>query len=300
MFEPEVILGIIDKTINNNVVFGDLLSPDDKYSLIKKSLIRTSEPGEILCTQNQYNNTLFLIISGEVEIRAVSNGNETSLSKLGEGELVGEISALFMTPCIATATVTQPSVVLEISYEVFSNILSNNVEIQNIFNKRCKNRIIETTLRCAPIFDTLDKQSFNEICYVSSVVTVKKDNVIATEDKMEKNMYVIGSGTARVYITIDGKEITIAFLQSGDYFGEYSLFIGDARCASVSALTDMQLVLLQGEAFESFIEYNEETENQINQEAIERKQSLDRMRYNLTTRQAAEHQLSHIQNRLSM
>ena len=104
---------------------------------------------------------------------------------------------------------------------------------------------------------------------------------VAHEGKMEKNMCIIGSGTARAYINVGGKEITIALPQSGDYFEEYSLFTGDSRCASVSALTDMNLVIFQGEAFESFIEYNEDTEEMITQQSLNRKQSLDLMRSNL-------------------
>ena len=300
MLEPEVILGIIDKKLKTNTVFGDLLSTENIASLVNNSLVRIAEVGQILCQQSQYSNTLFLIIDGEVEISAESNGKETSLGKLGEGELVGEISALFMRPRIATATVTQPSVVLEIPGEVFSGILSDNPEAKHTFIKRCKKLVIETTLRCAPIFNNLDKQSFSELCYLSSIVTTKKDQVIAHEGKMEKSLYVIGSGTARAYITIGGKEITIALLRPGDYFGEYSLFTGNSRCASVSTLTDMQLVLLEGEAFQCFIDYNEETEEKITLQTHDRKQSLDHMRDNLVARQAAESRLNQIQNRLGI
>jgi CRP-like cAMP-binding protein len=89
MLEPEIILGIIDKQIKNNAIFGDLLSPEDLISLINKSLIRTAEVGQILCQQGQYNDTLFLVIEGEVEISAESDGKETKLATLREGELIG-------------------------------------------------------------------------------------------------------------------------------------------------------------------------------------------------------------------
>lgn len=254
--------------------------------------------GEVLCEQNQYNSTLFLVIEGEIEISAKSNGKNTLLGKLGEGELVGEISALFMIPRIATATVVQPSVVLEISGEIFSSMLSSNPSIKRTFDKRCKNLIIETTLRCAPTFNNLDAQSFSELCYISSIATAKKGEVICNEGTMEKSMYVIGSGTARAYITVGGKEITIALLNRGDYFGEYSLFTGDSRCASVAALTDMQLVLLEGETFQSFIEYNEDTDEKINQKSLDRKNSLDQIRNNLMTPPEVESHLNQIQTRL--
>jgi len=300
MLEPEIILGIIDKSIKRNTVFGDLLSPEDKASLMNSSLIRPAEAGQILCQQDQLDNTLFLVVDGEVEISSEINGKITSLGKLGAGELIGEISSLFLIPRIATVTVTKPSVVLEIPGEVFSDILSKNPGIKDTVNKRCHNRVIETSLRCVPVFNDLDMQSFSELCYMSSIVKENKDKIIIHEGKTERKLYVICSGTARVYITIGGKEITIALLRPGDYFGEYSLFTGENRSASVSALTDLQLILLEGEGFHSFIEYNEETEDQISLDSLQRKQSLDHMRDNLAARQSAEMRLNLVQTRLSM
>lgn len=63
---------------------------------------------------------------------------------------------------------------------------------------------------------------------------------------------------------MDGKQITIALLHPGDYFGEYSLFSGDARSASVSAIADLQLVVLKGESFQDFIDYNQDVGEKIN------------------------------------
>ena len=112
-------------------------------------------------------------------------------------------------------------------------------------------------------------------------------------------MYVICSGTARVYITVNGKEVNIALLHPGDYFGEYSLFTGEARSASVSALTDLQLVELKGESFHSFIDYNEDAEYKISLESFQRQDQLELMRDSLIARQAAERRLSQVQNMLS-
>ena len=204
MLDPEVILGIIDR----NAVFGDLLTSENKTFLINNSLVRPVETGEVLCQQNTLDNTLFLIIDGEVEISIASDDKITTLGRLGAGELVGEISSLLLIPRIATVTVTEPSVVLEIPCEVFSEILAGSVDMQLLVNKRCHNRIVETSLRCVPAFNDIDPQSFSELCYISSLVKANKNDVIVHEGKLERQLYVICSGTARVFITVGGTEIT--------------------------------------------------------------------------------------------
>lgn len=296
MLDPEIILGIVDNSLKRNAVFGDLLPPESKASLVKNSLIRFAETGQILCRQGQDDNALFLVIDGEFEVSTESNGRTTSLGKLGPGELIGEIAALFLIPRIATVTATRPSAVLEIPCEIFSELLAENPAIRAAVNKRSRNRVVETSLRCVPIFNDLDAQPFGELCYLSSVVKAKKNEVIVREGGTERSMYVICSGTARVYITVDGKEINISLLRPGDYFGEYALLTGEPRSASVSALTDLQLVLLEGEALQSFIDYYNNVENQLKLNTLLRKQSLDLMHDSLVTRQTAETRLKNFQN----
>jgi CRP-like cAMP-binding protein len=298
MLDPEIILGIVDNTLSRSAAFGDLLTAESKAALVASSLIRFAETGQTLCQQDQDDNSLFLIIDGEVEVSAESNSRTTSLGTLRAGELIGEIAGLFAIPRIATVTATRASVVLEIPREVFTELLSENPAIRDAVNKRSRNRIVETSLRCVPIFNDLDLQAFGELCYLASLVKAKKNDVIVREGGTDRSMYVICSGTARVYITLNGKDINIALLRPGDYFGEYALLTGETRTASVSALTDVQLVLLEGEALQSFIDYYNNVEGALKRSTLDRKQSLDLMHDSLATRQTAETRLKNFQNLL--
>ena len=199
-------------------------------------------------------------------------------------------------PHIATVTVTQPSILLEIPSEVFLSMLDANQGMRNTINRRCKERIIENSLRCVPELRKLDQGSFSELCYLSSLLTAKKGAILAQEGKIERSIYVIYSGIVRVFITVNGEEITIAILRPGDYFGEYSCFTGKARTASVSALAYTRLVVLEGEAFQSFVDYYEEVESELNQKGLQRKQLLDRFRDDLISRQTAEQRMTQIQD----
>lgn len=299
MFDPDVVATIIDKSLQNNKILGDLLTSENKSLLMNNSLIRPVRVGEVLCHQGQIDKTLYLIVQGEVEVNTLVNGDLTSLAKLRAGELIGEISALFSVPRIANVVVTQPSVLLEIPANVFWNILRENPFAKDEIVKRCRHRIIETSLRCVPIFADLDNQSMSELSGLSSLKKAEKNSIVAHEGEVERSMYVICSGTARVYITLNGKQITVALLHPGDYFGEYSLLSGDERSASVSAITDMQLVELKGESFQSFMEYYEDIEHKINVNWEQRRNELEEMLDSLNTRELAEARFNQIEQMLS-
>ena len=298
MFDPDVVSAVIDKILQNNRLLGDLFTPENKAVLLNNSLIRPVAVGDVLCQQGQIEQTLYLIIQGEVEVRAQANSDLTSMAKLGGGELVGEISALFAVPRIANVIVTQPSVVLEISANVFWGILRENSFAKDEIVRRCKKRIIETSLRCVPLFSGLNNQSMNELSGLSSLIKAEKDSIVAHEGKVERSMYVICSGTARVYITLNGKPVTVALLHPGDYFGEYSLFSGDERSASVVAVTGLQLVQLKGEAFQDFIDYNQDVGEEINIIWAERKNELEELRGSYKYRDVVEERLKQIQQML--
>lgn len=108
----------------------------------------------------------------------------------------GVISALFSIPIIANVVVIQPAVVLEIPANIFWNILKENPFAIDEIIKRCRNRVIETSLHCVPLITDLDKQSMGEFSGLSSLTKADKNSIVVCEGKVERSMYVICSGTA--------------------------------------------------------------------------------------------------------
>jgi len=297
MFQSEAILGVVNKTISANKVFGELLTSDEKTFLVKNCLVRPAQVGEVLCHEGQIDDTLYLIVKGEAQVSKVFEAT-TLMGKIGPGELIGEIAVLYRIPRIANVVISKPSVVLEIPAVVFIDMMRNNPALQQAVVKHSKNRILETSLRSVPVFRFLDAVSFGELLQLSSIVKAKKGTVIAHEGQVERSMYVVCSGTARVYINSSGKEINVALIKPGDYFGEYSLFTGKKRSASVAALTDLQLVELKGESIHNFMEYNEDAEYQISVDSSKRQSELADMRDSAMARRAAETRLNQVQDML--
>jgi CRP-like cAMP-binding protein len=54
-------------------------------------------------------------------------------------------------------------------------------------------------------------------------------------------MFVIIEGAVEVLADVDGREVRVATMQAGDYFGEMSLLTGEPRTATVRATTKGRL-----------------------------------------------------------
>jgi len=72
-----------------------------------------------------------------------------------------------------------------------------------------------------------------------------KGSTIITQGDQGDSLYVVEEGRAEVTVKSgEGHDITIAFLGDGDFFGEMSLISEEPRTASVKALTDCKLLVL--------------------------------------------------------
>lgn len=268
----------IQGIMQSNSVFRDLLSQDSYKMLLNNSLVRPLNADEVLCHQNMTSQSMFLLVRGELEVSILSGETVVTLARRYKGDLIGEISALFTMPHIATVTATQPSVVLEIPTEIFMGIISNNNDLHNSIIARCKSRIIDTALRHVPAFRGLNETELNELSYLSSITTANKGDLLIQEGDNDYSIYVICKGAVRVFTHVNGVDVTVALRRAGEFFGEYSYLTGQPRTASVLALTDLQLVKMEGEALHSFMEYNEPTEKSIRDTAIQRNAILDKLR----------------------
>ena len=70
-----------------------------------------------------------------------------------------------------------------------------------------------------------------------------------------RDLYVIESGSVKICMTTaDGKEITLAILGPGEFFGELALLDGEPRSSDAVTMEDCQLLLLERDEFIHFME----------------------------------------------
>lgn len=70
--------------------------------------------------------------------------------------------------------------------------------------------------------------------------------LIVKENEVSQKMYVIKKGRARVFKNYLGQRITLAVLGEGEIFGEMGFVDAQPRSASVQALTDMEVIVVDG------------------------------------------------------
>jgi len=100
-------------------------------------------------------------------------------------------------------------------------------------------------LKTVSLFWDLD---VTELGYISEKMVSKKfesGNLIFLEETKGENLFFVVEGSVKVTrLSKDGREVILAMLNEGDFFGEMSLLDGESRSANVIALEDTEVLSL--------------------------------------------------------
>lgn len=105
-------------------------------------------------------------------------------------------------------------------------------------------------LKKVPMFGNLSQRHLREIGRHADQVKVEEGRVLAQQEKKGWEFIFIVDGKARV--EKNGK--IIRQLSEGDFFGEISLIDGEPRTATVTADTDMTLLIVNKASFDHLLD----------------------------------------------
>jgi len=270
IMENQEVIAAVEKAVSSHQLFGDLLTTVEKEYLLDRGIVRSVGPGTRLCRQHQRDDRVYILVVGEVEASAGEDMAKTHIANIKQGELFGEIAALFGMPRICDITVSRPSVILEIPSDVLRLIIETRSELRDAVIQRFRNRITETALRAVPLFRYLPDDSMQQLVDSAILVGVPPGSILIEEGEVGDAFYVIVYGSLRVSHDVDGRHLNLAQLQPGDFFGEWSLLTGAPRAATVSALSQTELVAIERSAFLKIMQLHPEIRDRIDLEAHNR------------------------------
>lgn len=131
-------------------------------------------------------------------------------------------------------------------------------------------------LMYVPIFSDLEKETIDRILTIGTTKSYPKDSYILMEEGTGTAMFVIISGKVKVSRTSsDGREVILSILGEFDFFGEMAILDGLSRSASVIAMADSELFIIQREQFLDLLKEFPEIAINLLQELTQRLRSAD-------------------------
>ena len=109
------------------------LTEDELLALVRGLELRTLEPGDIVLTEGEAGQSVFLVATGRVKVFMRNrSGQDVLLRPLGEGAFFGEISALSGRARTATVTAAAPCALLELDRSALDTITKAHPRVREI------------------------------------------------------------------------------------------------------------------------------------------------------------------------
>ncbi len=106
-----------------------------------------------------------------------------------------------------------------------------------------------------PFFSGLNQSELGDLRELLIQKSFPRDNLILLADDEGETLFIILSGQVKVSIlSEDGREVILAILGPGEFFGEISLLDGKPRSATVIAHEDTELLTLRRADFLRLLE----------------------------------------------
>jgi Fe-S-cluster-containing hydrogenase component 2/CRP-like cAMP-binding protein/thioredoxin reductase len=235
------------KRVQQSVRLLSHITPLQLREFMLDSEILTPRPGDPVFERNDYTNTFFVILEGEVRIH-IGKGQEVPL---GKGQFFGEMSLISGRRRNATV-LAGPNCVLIETPRRSMNRLINSVEavkreIDLVFIARAIQRRFAaeaTSEQIAEVVETATLQRF------------RAGDVVFSEGEIGDCLHLVRVGSLTISRNIGGREVVLSYVAAGNYVGEMALLGDSRRSATVRAAIATETIRLDGKAFKNLMNRN--------------------------------------------
>lgn len=226
-----------------------LLSELDEKELVQvvNSLKHlTYSMGEIICRDGDEGTSIYVITAGAVKIfiEGVA-GEKIEIAQLREGDFFGEAGFFTDGKRHASVMAIDDTELLEMRKEDVEKIREDHPHVKEVLADFYKKRVLDKLLAVSPLFGVLADADRKAMLSSFNLKNYGEGDVVIREGEEGDALYIIKQGMAAV-TTREGeeKEIRLAELKEGDFFGEVSLLTGRKRTATVTASTPLEVMEL--------------------------------------------------------
>jgi CRP/FNR family cyclic AMP-dependent transcriptional regulator len=146
-------------------------------------------------------------------------------------------------------------------------------------------------IRSVPLFASLDDEAATELRSLLRTQDRRADTTLFRAGDVGDAMYLIESGRVRISVSDDEqKQIVLAELARGDFFGEMAIIDGKQRSADATVIEDAKLAVLSRDKFLGFIRDNPAVALEMLSATFSRLRRTDKMLQQRVSRNVNEEQ----------
>jgi CRP-like cAMP-binding protein/thioredoxin reductase len=216
-----------------------------------ESDVRAPKAGEIIFRKDDYTNSFFSIVDGEVLVESVGKDGKVGHISLKRGQFFGELGLLSGRRRTATVKAGEKCVLLETPRRSMLKLIASIESVRQQVDYASLRRAVRTHI--APWISPADLE---EMIGDAVIKTFNAGETLFAEGAPADGLHLIRRGSVMVVQSIGGREIVLSYVAAGHYIGEMALLSDSPRTATVRAAVKTETIMLQAKTFNEVLSRN--------------------------------------------
>ena len=201
--------------------------------------IRLPKVGELIFERNDYSNSFFSIVRGQVEIVGAEGDSGRARVLLDTGNFFGELGLISGRRRSATVRASERCILVETPRRAMIKLLASVDSVRKELDLVALRRAVRKYV-AADISET----QLNALIEGSQIRHFKSGEALFTEGDKPDGLYLIRKGSVMVSRTLGGRDVVLSYVSAGNYVGEMALVMDAPRSATVRAAVPCEAIVL--------------------------------------------------------
>jgi CRP-like cAMP-binding protein/Fe-S-cluster-containing hydrogenase component 2/thioredoxin reductase len=230
------------------------------------SEVRAPEADEIIFRRNDYTNTFYSVVEGEVFVQVGADDlGSARWIRLGTGQFFGELGLISGRRRAATVKAGKGCVLIETPrrsiVKLIASVDSVRKAVDTVFLKRAVR---------AYISQDLPDEDLDQLVEGAQVKSYDGGQTLFGEGDPADGLYLLRRGSATISRKIGGHDVVLSYVAAGNYVGEMALLTDTPRTATVRAAVATEAIVLDGARFKAVLARHPKLREQIEAQFLSR------------------------------
>jgi cAMP-dependent protein kinase regulator len=220
------------------------LNEQELQSLLSHIQSQTFPKGSLICREGEGGDSLFVISRGEVSItKQMPEGREVRIRNLRDGDFFGEFGFFIDQKRHATVRAITECEILEISRNALNKMIEVHPRLNEVLQNFFKERILDNFFALSPIFSSLASSERGEFMKRFHLREIPEGTILFKGGDPPASLYMVRSGEVEIFTqNRHGEKVSLALLESGNFFGEIGPLFGKPRTANARTTRPTELM----------------------------------------------------------
>ena len=228
--------------VQKNVHLLAQITPLQLREFMLDSELRTPKAGETIFERNDYTNSFFSIVEGDV--RVVVDEASGGAITLRRGEFFGEMGLISGRRRSASVIAGANCVLIETPRRSMNRLINSVEAIKRGIDQVFVLRTIQS--RFAP---EADADQLADVVAASKLQRFKAGDVLFNEGELGDSLHLVRIGSLTISRNIGGRDVVLSYVAAGNYVGEMALLGEARRSATARAAIASETIQLDAPSF---------------------------------------------------